>query len=134
MSAQQPPSNYYSGATYNSSNFSNSANGNYAILDKSNTFTQNQFCSVDISENSSETLLITKGYVDNITFNQFATVSGDNTWTGTNTFDNLPTSTQLPTTSTQLTTKAYSDSTYATLAGNNNFIGTNNMFTSSYTK
>jgi hypothetical protein len=60
------------------------------------------------------------------------TLAGTNAFTGTNTFNtNLPTSTATPTTSTQLITKAYGDSNYAsssgsvTSAGNNNFTGTN---------
>lgn len=52
------------------------------------------------------------------------TLAGTNAFTGTNTFNsNLPTSTVTPTTSTQLVTKSYTDSTYASLAGTNAFLG-----------
>ena len=60
--------------------------------------------------------------------------SGDNVFTGTNSFnDNLPTSTATPTTDSQLTTKAYTDATYAVITGNvteagdNVFTGTNSF-------
>ena len=90
------------------------------------------------------TQLITKSYGDATyatlaSLTGYATLSGANVFNGTNTFNtNLPTSTLTPTLSTQLITKSFADTTYATLAslagyatlsGSNVFTGINSFNT-----